>query len=95
MVLTEGEKNRIRIINENENIQIIVDVHGLKTHEAKRLINNLVVMLRGSFELKIIHGYNHGTSIKEMIWNEFKNKKVVNKLADKSNLGVTYLAVGV
>lgn len=94
MILTKEEKDRIQITTkEGEKIQISVDMHGLNANKAKKFLNNLIVMLRGEFELKIIHGYNHGTVIKEIIWNEYKNSKIKEKIADATNLGVTYLSV--
>lgn len=93
LILTKEELNRITILSKDGKIQVIVDMHQLGAGQAKKLLNNLIVMLRGEFELKVIHGYNHGTVIKEIIWNEYQNHKIKTRKADKNNQGVTYLGI--
>lgn len=93
MILTKDEKKRIKVTEKNKKVQVSVDMHGMTASDAKRFLNNLVVMIRGEFELKIIHGYTHGTVIKEIIWNEYQNSKIKKRIADVTNLGVTYLSV--
>jgi len=41
----------------------------------------------------VIHGYNHGTAIKDMVRNHLDNKRIMDRAADQFNLGITYLAI--
>lgn len=93
IVLTKGDMNRINVQDETANIQVEVDVHGLKCCQAKRFINNLINIIRAEFRLIVIHGYNHGTAIKDMLANSFINSHVVEMYSDIYNKGVTYIQV--
>lgn len=44
-----------------------LDVHGLPVHEARMLIKNVGALMSSKDNLTVIHGYNHGTAIKEML----------------------------
>ena len=89
MLLTKEELNRIKI----KGNQITVDLHHLKVKEAKRLLNNIVAINRSSFTMECIHGYNHGTALKEMIQGDFNNKRILSKKSLQHNLGLTELTV--
>lgn len=96
MILTKEELSRIKITKNQFNIlRLIVDLHKMTTREAKKFLNNLINVLRGNFELKIIHGYNHGTAIKEMLQNDFCNGKIKGKYVDEYNPGATFVTIGI
>ena len=38
-------------------IRVIADVHGMKCKQAHRFINNIINVIRVTFQLIIIHGY--------------------------------------
>lgn len=84
---------RIRIITfpSGEVMKISVDVHGLTCREAKRFISNVINISRGFCTIEIIHGYRHGTRIKDMLRNGFSNPNVKEIVADFRNYGITYL----
>jgi DNA-nicking Smr family endonuclease len=92
--LTNDELNRLRE-NESESgeLQLTVDVHGLHCNETKKYLNNMINASRKSFLLVVIHGYNHGTAIKEMLAYDFSNSHVVRKYSDSCNYGVTYMQI--
>lgn len=94
MVLTRDELNRIRIQRDAYGeIRITADVHGMTCHEARRFINNIINLVRVAFRLIIIHGYNHGTAIKDMLaWN-FNNTHITERHPDPWNQGVTYMSI--
>lgn len=94
VLFSKEEIDRI-IVSRGEDGQtlIVVDVHGMRTHEANRFINNLINIAQTKFNLIVIHGYNHGTAIKNMLETHFSNPHVVNKHVDLSNPGRTHLCV--
>ncbi len=68
---------------------ITVDMHGLSTNKAKRFLKNLVAINKEGYEMCIIHGFNHGTAIKEMVKNEKLSERVIEKSPVKNNPGRT------
>ena len=88
LILTIEDINRIQFIEYRN--EIIVDLHGMKCYEAKRLINNLLNLTKGTVKMIIIHGYHHGTAIKDMI-QTFKNSHITEIIPCESNLGKTYI----
>lgn len=72
---------------------VIVDVHGLKVVKARRLINNIINLIMGSFELFVIHGYHNGTAIRDMLREGIGNHKVVSWIGVAGNQGITCLTI--
>ena len=87
MIFTKEELNRI---SENGHT-ITVDLHGLIVRDAKRLLNNLMVLNRDGYDICAIHGYNHGTAIKEMIRGTLGNPRLSSKKSVNGNYGRTVL----
>lgn len=94
MVFTNEEIGRLTIneIDEN-NIRIVADVHGMKCSQARRFINNIINTVRVASQLIIIHGYNHGTAIKDMLAQDFNNTHITEKHQNLYNQGVTHMFI--
>ena len=94
MILTEAELSRLSI-NEKHNgkLKITADVHGMKCREARKFINNIINIIHSTFQLIIIHGYNHGTAIKEMLANNFNNDHIYEQFPDPYNQGITHMLI--
>lgn len=93
-VFTEDEINRLTISEGDENrIRIVADVHGMKCNLARRFINNITDTVRVVFQLIIIHGYNHGTAIKDMLSQSFCNTHISEKHAGPYNQGITHMLI--
>lgn len=93
-IFTKEEINRLSIEDTPGNmLKVTVDVHGMKCSQAKRLINNLINVLRTSFVLRIIHGFNHGTAIRDMLSESFDNPHVAKKYLDPRNQGITFMQI--
>lgn len=85
---------RVRIYQENDGVNIVeIDLHGLNKKHAAKIISNVILMYRFSFRLILIHGYNHGTALKEYIWNDFNNSRIKDKRCPMNNPGITYLTI--
>ena len=89
LILTKEDMNRLRIKEKDEETEITADVHGMSVKRAKRFINNILNIVRTKVQLIIIHGYNHGTAIKDMLADQFVNEHIVEKYLDSENQGVT------
>ena len=92
MVFTEAEMNRLVITTDMYGSPYItVDVHGMKCGQARRFINNIINITLSGFRMVVIHGYNNGTAIKDMLATDFSNERIVSKNADSYNPGRTVL----
>ena len=80
--------------NEEGNKVIRIDLHGVKKKNAVRMISNIIALIRTDFILEVVHGFNHGTVIKEYIWNEMVNDRITGKRCPANNPGITYISVG-
>jgi len=73
--LLYGSEMTGRIKWEDENtgkVTVTADLHMMTKHEARQFIKNVIALLYmlPEFSLDLIHGYNGGTSLKEMIYCE-------------------------
>lgn len=73
--------------------KIRVDLHGMNRRNACRLIGNIISINRFPFLLDVIHGYNHGTVLKEMINNEKFSTRVINRECPAWNPGETLMSI--
>ena len=74
-------------------LAVSLDVHGMKCWQAKRSITNLINIARRPFTLTVIHGYNHGTAIQDMVRRKLTNDHIRGCHTDNYNQGITYLAI--
>ena len=96
LIFTDAMIARIKPLTSHggEVERIILDVHHLTSREAERFINNVVNITRGGCVIEVIHGYRHGTRIKNMLKHRFLNPNIKQITADRWNLGITYLQPG-
>ncbi|TGX98806.1 hypothetical protein E5357_07530 [Hominisplanchenecus murintestinalis] len=94
MLFSQDDIARIVVKEKGEKkLQVTVDVQGMKCKQAKRFINNIINTIREAFEMVIIHGYNHGTAIKDMLAGNFTNTHIVEQYQDPYNKGVTHMVL--
>lgn len=81
--------------SEDDNGYLVVeaDLHGMTKNEAKFIVNGIMSMYSFEFTLVLIHGYNNGTILKDMIQYEINNKRISIKYRYKHNEGVTLLSI--
>ena len=93
-ILTKEEMERIKDkVAEDGTEKITVDLHKLTTKQAKRLINNVITMSRDTCEVRLIHGFNHGTAIKTMISRDIHNPRIKRRFQAPNNPGLTTLCL--
>ncbi len=94
LILSGEDLERITVREiENELACIDVDLHGLTRKPAERLVKNIININRGEFILNVIHGFNHGTVLKEMIMETKWSSRVVERKCPAWNPGQTFLKV--
>ena len=73
---------------------ITIDLHGLFREDAMKKINKaLKTADSGTYQIKLIHGYNRGTSLKSMIVEEYRYHPKVLRVKPGDNLGTTILVL--
>lgn len=94
LVFTIDELNRISIKeNHGKNPRVYADVHGMKCYQAKRFINNIINIIKSAFELIVIHGFNHGTAIRDMLSDNFNNMHITQQYISQYNQGITHMFI--
>ena len=93
LILSSDELDRLAISETAGKTTIVVDVHGMKCAQARRFINNIINTAHCAVRLVIIHGYNHGTAIKEMLSSNFHNAHIEEQFPDIYNLGMTHMLI--
>lgn len=74
-------------------VRLKVNVHDMHQNAVRHFLNNIINLVRGSFVLTVVHGFNGGTVLKDMIWAESINNRIEQKLAVENNPGRTRLMV--
>ncbi len=72
-----------------------IDTHNMNFKEAKEYILSCIERCYNKKDgrLTIIHGYNHGTRIKEWINNAKFNEMVSNVMPSLTNSGISYVYI--
>ena len=91
LIFTKEDMKRITIKEKNGETKIMADVHGMSVKNAKRFINNIINVVRTAVEIIVIHGFNHGTAIKDMIASGIDNSRVSVISPDYKNQGITHI----
>ena len=73
---------------------ISLDLHGMFQDEAIKAIDRALKSADDStYQIKLIHGYNRGTSLKNMITEEYRYHPKVLRIQPGDNLGTTILVL--
>ena len=71
---------------------IEIDLHGRNQYQAKVMINAKLARADGAYRIRIIHGFNSGNTLKNMIFAEYSLHPKVLRLVS-INTGVTDLVL--
>lgn len=74
------------------NALITLDLHGKNKYQAKVAIDASLRRSRGIYRLRVVHGFNAGTELREFIRSEYKHAPGVLRL-DTSHSGATTLVL--
>ena len=71
-----------------------VDLHGLRQDEAIKAINRAIAGADSTtYQIQLIHGYHRGTSLRSMIYDEFRYEPKVKRIIPGDNPGITVLVM--
>ena len=71
-----------------------IDLHGLRQEEAIRVINKAIAAAdTTTYQIQLIHGYNRGTSLRRMIYEEYQYEPKVKRIIPGDNPGITVLVM--
>lgn len=73
---------------------IKIDLHGLRQEEAMKVIDKALASAGTTvYQLQLIHGYNHGTSLRKMINDWYRYEPKVKRIIQGDNPGITVLVL--
>lgn len=73
---------------------VTIDLHGLYREDAISIIDKeLDLATAGTYQIRLIHGYNRGTALKNMIYNEYRHHPKVVKIKPGDDYGTTILVL--
>ncbi|MBR0374169.1 MAG: Smr/MutS family protein [Mogibacterium sp.] len=73
---------------------ITLDLHGMLREDAVKAIDRaLRAADRTTYQIRLVHGFHRGTSLKNMILEEYRYHPKVLRIAPGDNLGVTVLVL--
>lgn len=71
-----------------------IDLHGMRREEAVEAVESALASAGPNiYQIQIVHGFNRGTSLKGMIYDEFRSDKRVKRIMPGENQGVTVLVL--
>lgn len=89
-VFSNDDMQRFSVVDE----ELYVDVHGLSCLKAQRLLKNAIALLRGNAVIiYVIHGYNNGIAIKQMLRNTQLSRRDYQTQHVDWNPGMTKLVM--
>ena len=72
--------------------KIPVDLHGMNKYQAKVKIDSVLNRANASvYQIELIHGYNFGTTLRELVREEYQNHPKVKQVKPGTNSGITLL----
>ena len=73
---------------------VTIDLHGMRTVEAEKTIENALKKAdSGTYQIRLIHGYNRGTAIRDMIYDNFRYEPKVKRIIPGDNQGITVIVL--
>lgn len=70
-----------------------LDLHGCNVHQAQIAIDAALKRSRGVYRIRLVHGYNGGQALKDMIRSRYSHHPSVRRLEFGLNRGQTELVL--
>lgn len=94
-------KERLELLLKNDQLsriefgtdEMTVDLHKMGRAECCWLIRTIIASTMPAFRLNLIHGYNHGVTLKQAIQTEKLSQRVTDMYSDPWNPGLTHITV--
>ena len=87
-LLPEESQKRVTMKG-NDYLIVYADIHKMGCREAGNFVSNLIALIRKNFTLRIVHGFNGGTALKEMFQNRYENNRILDVESPDNNPGIT------
>ena len=69
---------------------VTIDIHSLEKSQAKSKLFNYIANAPGDVtEIVVIHGYNSGTILRDMVRNELRHSRIRDRMISVINPGIT------
>lgn len=73
---------------------IDIDLHGKTQQEAIRVIDRALADAGPAvYQIRVIHGYHHGTQLRTMIRDEYRYEAKIKRIIPGDNPGITVLVL--
>lgn len=73
---------------------VTLDLHGMRQDQAMRVIDRALLRANsGTYQIRLIHGYHGGDSLKTMIGFRYRDHPKVKQIRQGDNPGVTVLVL--
>ena len=71
-----------------------IDLHGMTQEEAIKVIDRALANAGPTtYQLQLIHGYNRGTRLRSMIYDEYKYEPKIKRIIPGDNPGITVMVL--
>lgn len=88
------DRSRINVTFDNNDVLVVsIDLHYLRIEESRKLLHNIIAVTRGQFVLKVVHGYNHGTALREMVQRDDFSTRIKSRKLLEYNEGISLLEI--
>ena len=71
---------------------VTLDLHGKTCYSAKVSIDAALKRSRGVYRIRVIHGFNNGTALRDMVREDYSKNPKVKRLENISD-GITDLVL--
>ena len=73
---------------------VTIDLHGMRQDEAIKIIDKAIAAADATtYQIRLIHGYNRGTSLRSMIYDWYRYEPKVKRIIPGDNPGITVLVL--
>lgn len=69
---------------------ITLNVHGWSVSKTSKIMEKMLLLEKEAFSLNVIHGYRHGTEIKQMLCR-FTHARLLKSRGYNENPGITHI----
>lgn len=71
-----------------------IDLHGMTREEAMKVIDKSLAKAGPSvYQIRLVHGFHRGTSLRSMIYEEYRYDRRILRIIPGDNPGITVLVL--
>lgn len=93
-ILNRDEFGRVKVYKDVDDVAVLqLDLHLMTKDAVRMLLDKTILMMRFPFRLDLIHGFNNGVVLKNLIKYEYINDRITAIYTPDYNPGRTILEV--